>query len=330
MTKTRAAEIAAFLEGTAWAAAKHDALPMDASFRRYIRLFDMQRGAQALLMDAPPDKETKTPAFIHIAKTLRGAGLSAPEIYKADLERGLLLLEDFGQASFTQVLSTKPGRELELYSAAGGVVTALNGLTDDTAAPYNTAALTTELDVFCDHWWPDAFGADMPEGTRAAFYDAWAQPLAILDRAAKDAPALTLRDFHVDNLFNLPARSGAAQVGLIDFQDALTGHAAYDLVSLLQDARRDVCPDVQTAVLNACDEALQQPHFKGIYAAYGAQRALKILGVFVRLDTLYNKPSYRRHLPRTWSRVMMNLNDPGLGLLADWIETHIPHEHRAG
>lgn len=330
MSTARAQEIEAFLSKAGWSAARHDPLPADASFRRYTRLFDMQRGTQALLMDAPPDKERKTPAFVEVAETLRQADLSAPEIYHADTPRGLVLLEDFGSASFTHVLAREPQRELDLYTVAGGVIPKLQGLSASCAAPYDAAALAAEIALFSDYWWPDAFGSDMPAATREEFNAAWAQPLATLETAAKTRPALTLRDFHVDNLFDLPARAGLAQVGLIDFQDALIGHCAYDLVSLLQDVRRDVATDVQDTVLAQCAAALEDPDLRTIYALYGAQRAVKILGIFIRLDTLYKKPDYRRHLPRTWQRVHMNLQEAMLQPFAQWLERHIPQQMRMG
>lgn len=329
MTTQRAQDIERFLKVAGWGEAHKDPLPADASFRQYTRLFDMQRGIQALMMDAPPDKEPKTPAFVNIAKALTKAGLSAPEIYDADVPRGLVLLEDFGMGSFTHALDAAPSREGALYAAAGAVIPALKGLHVPDVPAYDAAALKTELDVFCDFWWPDAFGSSMPADVRRSFDAAWEKPLDTLEKAAQTHPALTLRDFHVDNLFDLPTRSAPQNVGLIDFQDALIGHSGYDLVSLLQDVRRDISPQVQDAVLAQCEAALGQPDLRTIYALYGAQRALKILGVFIRLDTLYNKSAYRRHLPRTWSRVMMNLEEAMLQPLAQWVETHIAAEKRA-
>lgn len=328
MTSQRTQQLEAFLAKAGWGAARKDPLPADASFRRYTRLFDMQRGMQALVMDAPPAKERKTPAFVEVAETLRKAGLSAPEIYSADIENGFVLLEDFGSASFTHVLAASPQRELNLYAAAGAVIPQLRGLSAKCAAPYDVAALATEIALFSDYWWPDAFGSAMPAAIRAEFDAAWAEPLAMLETAAQKNPALTLRDFHVDNLFDLTARTGLAQVGLIDFQDAVIGHCAYDLVSLLQDVRRDVAPEVQEAVLAQCAAALDDPNLRTIYALYGAQRAVKILGIFIRLDTLYKKPAYRRHLPRTWQRVHMNLQEAMLHPFAQWLDRHIPKDMR--
>jgi len=332
MTQPRRDALAeAFLAQTGWAEASRTVLPQDASTRQYTRLYDAQRGQSALLMNAPPETETKTRSFVDVAEALLSHGLSAPAIYAADIDNGFLLLEDFGTASFTHALQENPERESALYQAAGGVIERLNGLHLDTVPPYDTAALQKELDVFCDHWWPDAFGEAMPEMLRDSFNASWAQPLALLEDAAQSHPALTLRDFHVDNLFDLPGRQGPARVGLIDFQDALMGHVAYDLVSLLQDARRDVAPEVESAVLYACDDALTLPNFRAIYAAYGAQRALKILGVFVRLANQHKKPAYRRHLPRTWRCVMMNLGEETLSDLKAWIDAHVPaHVRQAG
>ncbi|MEM9877645.1 MAG: phosphotransferase [Pseudomonadota bacterium] len=321
MPNARSALLDAFLAQHRWAAAQREPLPQDASTRSYSRLSHADR--TALVMDAPPETETKTAAFVRVAEALSRHQLSAPKVYAADLEHGFLLIEDFGQASFARVLSAQPDRQSSLYQSAGDVVQALNGVELSSASRYDAAELKRELEVFCDHWWPDAFGAGMPKHVRRDFYACWAEPLRLLEAAACQYPALTLRDFHVDNLFDLPGRAGPASVGLIDFQDALTGHAAYDLVSLLQDARRDVPRAVQSSVLAQVDAALNLPDFKTIYTLYGAQRALKILGVFVRLANQHQKPAYRQHLPRTWRRVMMNLGEPKLADLAAWIEAYI-------
>ncbi|MEM7569560.1 MAG: phosphotransferase [Pseudomonadota bacterium] len=327
---TSDARFDAFLAGTPWAKALREPLPADASTRRYIRLFDTQRGETALLMDAPPETESKTGAFVEIAQWLGTAGFSAPEIFKADLSQGLVLLEDFGQGSFAHVLETSPEQEAALYDLAGQTIAALTQHTPPDVPPYDHAELTRELDLFCDYWWPDTLGSAMPAAVRHDFYAAWEAPLALLAKAVAHRPAITLRDFHKDNLFFLPAREGIAQVGLIDFQDALVGHAAYDLVSLLQDVRRDIPEALQERVFGDVSNALHDPLLRDAYAAFGAQRALKILGIFVRLDTVYGKPAYRMHLPRTWARLQQNLSVPLLEPLKHWLETHGPEQRSTG
>ncbi len=318
--------IDAFLQGTGWEAAQQQALAADASYRTYRRL--QQGDETALLMVAPPAHEPKTPIFVTLSNWLCQAGLSAPRIIKSDLAQGLVLLEDFGVQSFSQVLEDAPEREAALYSLAGDVVCYLAGRALPDLPPYDEATMRTELSVFCDDWWPDAFGTEMPSDVRAAFDRAWDAPLALAEKARQTAPIVTLRDFHKDNLFFLPNRTGPAQVGLIDFQDALIGHAAYDVVSLLQDVRRDISDAVQNEVLNAVSKALGDPHFETGYAIYGAQRALKILGVFVRLDRRDGKPAYRVHLGRCWNRFLSNMDQPALASVKTWLDTHIPVQKR--
>ncbi|MEO0412801.1 MAG: phosphotransferase [Pseudomonadota bacterium] len=320
---TSAANIKHFLSGTQWNTALQDPLTADASNRRYIRLFDTQKGATALLMLAPPETETKTGVFIDVANWLRAHGFSAPDIYKANLASGLMLLEDFGQGSFAEILSQDIAREEELYELAGDVVCALWKSPPPSLPPYDTQALKTELDVFCDYWWPDRFEGDMPSGVRAAFNTAWEAPLQFLAEKTAAYPTVTLRDFHKDNLFELPARKSIARAGLIDFQDALIGHPAYDLVSLLQDARRDISLPVQRKVASNVAAQSKDPDFLDVYALLGTQRALKILGVFVRLDTVHTKPHYRAYLPRTWARVQQNLDHPMLADIKSWLHTHV-------
>ncbi len=324
----RQERLQAFLVENGWHLGDRASLAADASFRRYDRL---RRGAEtAVLMDAPPDRE-KPAEFLRIAGLLRDLGLSAPEILAADPDQGFALLEDFGDRTYTVALA-EGADERDLYLQAVAALCDLQRrwrpeLAADIA-PYDTAELLRETRLLIDWTWPAVMGTPLDPTAAAAYDAAWREAFAAL---AEAPPTLVLRDFHVDNLMVLPRRAGAAAVGLLDFQDALIGHPAYDLVSLLEDARRDIAPQTVTAALAAYAAArpeLDTPAFHAGYALLGAQRAAKIIGVFTRLDRRDGKPGYLRHIPRTWRHLNRNLDHPALAPVAAWFAAHWPAERR--
>jgi len=141
----------------------------------------------------------------------------------------------------------------------------------------------------------------------------------------------TLRDYHSPNLIWLPERFGVARVGLLDYQDAVMGAPAYDLMSLLQDARRDVPENVETELyayywqqLEHNDIAYDREDFDIAYAILGAQRCTKILGIFARLADRDNKPAYLAHIPRVRAYLERNLQHPYLKDLKHWFDCHLP------
>ncbi len=326
--QARQQALRAFLEDNGWQMSDRATLAADASFRRYDRL---RRGAEtAVLMDAPPDQE-KPAEFLAIARRLQDLGLSAPRILAADAQQGFALLEDFGDRTFTVALA-EGAQERALYLRA---VEALAALQDrwrpEMAAgipSYDTDELLREVRLLTDWTWPALTGAPLPETALAAYEAAWR---AVFARLAAVPPTLVLRDFHVDNLMVLPRREGPAGVGLLDFQDALIGHPAYDLVSLLEDARRDIAPatvEAARAAWFAARPACDTDDFRDGYAILGAQRAAKIVGIFTRLDRRDGKPGYLRHLPRTWRHLDRGLAHPALAPVAAWFAAHWPEAQR--
>jgi aminoglycoside/choline kinase family phosphotransferase len=317
-----------FLEDNGWQLGDRATLAADASFRRYDRL---RRGAEtAVLMDAPPDKE-KPQAFFDIARLLRRLELSAPQILAADAAQGFALLEDFGDRTFTVALA-QGETEGPLYLRAVEALAALQARWRPEMgagiAPYDAAELLREVRLLTDWTWPALTGGALPDAAAEAYEAAWRQVFARLDDCP---PTLVLRDFHVDNLMVLPRREGPAAVGLLDFQDALIGHPAYDLVSLLEDARRDVSPATVEAALEAwfaLRPRADTPAFRDGYAILGAQRAAKIVGIFTRLDRRDGKPGYLRHVPRTWRHLARNLKHPALAPVAAWFAAHWPEAER--
>lgn len=313
----------AFLAAHGWGGAAILPLAGDASFRRYFRVVDGER--TAVLMDAPPAQEDLGP-FLSIAGHLLNQGLSAPANLGVDREGGLLLLEDFGDRLVGPLLRAGATDEAPIYRDAVALLVELARCPMPPALPpYDLAVLEREVGVFLD-WYVPAIGLDVDvEGWRAA----WAE---VLPRIAVPDPAvLVLRDYHVDNIILLD-RPGLKRLGLLDFQDALAGHPAYDLVSLLQDARRDVSPVLEAQMLGAYVEAAgieDEAAFRADYEILGAQRNTKILGVFARLWKRDGKANYLPLQPRVWGYLQRNFAHPALAPVARWFADNVPVAARA-
>lgn len=313
--QSRADLIAPFLAAAGFAGAECRMLAGDASFRKYHRV--QAGGASYVLMDSPPDKEPVAP-FVRVDQELVRLGFSAPRIVHADEAQGFLLLEDLGDDLYSRVLSGAPEQEAAIYQPAIQVLAELHRAEIAIQVPpYDDAVYTRELALFTD-WYLDQYlqGAAYDDA-KAAYEKAWAAVLQTLDRSS---PVLVLRDYHADNLLWLPERAGVARVGLLDFQDALMGHAAYDLVSLLEDARRDVSPATQHAMIEAyCDAARVKDAaaFARDYAILGAQRNLKIIGIFHRLNRRDGKPNYLNFIPRVAAHLKHDVQHPALKAVAE-------------
>ncbi len=322
----RETAIADFVARAGWAAAERRPLAGDASFRKYQRL----RGAQgrAVLMDAPPPMENVGP-FLAIARHLHELGYSAPRIIAEDRAAGLLLIEDFGDATFTRLLATGAD-EAGLYALAVDLLVDLHRHPRAAAIDlpaYDESRLLAEAALLTD-WYLPAIGAEVTSAAREDYLARWR---AAFETFADAPPTLVLRDYHVDNLMRLADRMGVAACGLLDFQDAVLGPAAYDLVSLLEDARRDVSPRVAAAMLErylAAFPDLDRERFAAAYAVLGAQRNAKIIGIFTRLMVRDKKPHYLAHIPRVWRLLEGDLAHPALAELRDWFERHVPPPRR--
>jgi aminoglycoside/choline kinase family phosphotransferase len=304
---TRSAEREAFLETVGWADAARAPLAGDASARSYLRLTLGTKSA--VLMDAPLGGVDDPAQFVLIANHLTALGLSAPRCIAQDLAQGLLLLEDFGDGVFARILQAAPNREIGLYTQAVDVLhhlqgpCALQGLPNFSAADWADAALLSLT----------KYAAGITGQTHNTDDLLFALSGAIA-RYADGPRVLILRDYHAENLMHLPARADLAQVGLLDFQLAQMGQPCYDLVSLLQDARRDVSPATQ-ATMKGHFMSLNgqlETDFSAAYASFGAQRALRILGIFAQLCTQKGKPQYLPLIPRVWQHLQQNLAHPAL------------------
>ena len=345
--------LCAFVEGTPYGDAIALYLQGDASPRAYSRLLLPERSA--ILMNAPrqPDgppmrdgkpysalvhlAEDVTP-FVALTQTLRDSGATAPAVYAYDLEQGFLLIEDFGDQVFGAELASGGDME-ELYGAAVDALLALGNepppavVEIDSEASYrlqhyDTDALLTEASLVIDWFWPAVQGEPAPETLRREFLGLWRPHL---EGVATADQGWVLRDYHSPNLMWLPERGGPARVGVLDFQDALIGPKAYDLVSLLQDARLDVPEALEARLLDRyCSaRAAQEPQFSNenfrlLYATLGAQRNSKILGIFARLAKRDGKRGYLAHIPRVMRYLERDLSHPALADLRTWYAREFP------
>jgi hypothetical protein len=323
----RAALIAEFLAASGWDGAARAPVAMDASFRRYERLALGDR--RAILMDAPPPQEDVRP-FIAVQRLLRDMALSAPEISASQIEHGLLLLEDFGDGTYTRLLAAGES-EAALYTLATDLLIALHRRFDPARAPdlppYDEARLLDEAVRFVDWYLRLATGKEAPTALRDDYLQRWQ---AVLPFAHQAPPTLVLRDYHVDNLMRLPGRDGVAACGLLDFQDAVLGPASYDLMSLLEDERRAVPLDLRRHMIARYLDAfpaLVPEDFLTSYAVMGAQRHAKNIGQFARLWLRDGKPQYLKHIPHMWRLLLDDLAHPAVAPVRAWFDS-VPAEWR--
>jgi N-acetylmuramate 1-kinase len=342
--------IQALMAEAGWSGAQRTHVQGDASTRLYERL-EKPDGSTAMLMVAPrrPDGPpvrmgrsyptiarlaTSVHAFVAMDRALLGQGLSVPQIYAADLEAGLLILEDFGQEGVTDENGPIAARYMEaaaqlaqLHGRTLPTVLPLDDERDYTIPPYDNDALSIEVELMLD-WYMPAVGTTPSGSVRSTFLKLWREAL---EPVLAEPVTWTLRDMHSPNLFWLPAREGSRRIGIIDFQDTVLGPPAYDVAALLQDARVDVPDELELKLLGhyartrkAADAGFDMSAFARAYAVMGAQRNTKILGIFRRLEKRDGKPQYLRHLPRIERSVRKNLAHPAMADLKAWYVANLP------
>jgi aminoglycoside/choline kinase family phosphotransferase len=313
----------AFLAACGWAGAEIRPLAGDASFRRYFRVH--KDGETAVLMDAPPPHEDPRP-FVAVAEWLCAAGLSAPAILGRDLDRGMLLLDDFGDTRLRETVDAAPQLEAELYTLAVDLLVHLHARSPMPGLrPHGLDLWLDEISLFLD-WYCPALGLDVD---RAGWDAVWRE---ILVPVAQDGlgPVTVLRDFHAENVMLVAGRDGVRHLGLLDFQDAVIGHPAYDLVSVLEDARRDVTPCIERDMIDLyMKKTGQGVDFERAYWVLAAQRNTRIIGVFTRLWKRDGKPHYGAFQPRMWGLLERDLAQPALAPVRTWFDANVPAKARA-
>ena len=362
MTTDRSQDLEYFLTCSGWTDAERVPLTGDASTRRYIRL--KRRGETALLMDQPQNAETPAAAanatpeerkalgynavarlagadcgrFIAAADYLRATGLSAPAVYTRDTLLGFVLIEDLGDELFADALA-KGANEKQLYQAAAEVLATLHAKPAPSVLPpdlalhaYDETALLAEVELLTEWFFPVALGRAASPDETEEYFSLWREALA---PHLSSPPVFVHRDYHAQNLLWLPQRRGAARVGLIDFQDAVAGAKAYDMISLIEDARRDVPPEIARAtvthyldVMRAQGTPVDEEALAREMAVFAAQRNTKIAGIFARLFRRDGKPRYLSYLPRVWSYLAADIAHPALAALKSWYDRAIPPEAR--
>ena len=364
MSSEREAAKAAFLTANGFGDARREALSGDASTRAYERFYPADGGRSLIFMDQAPALETpicppdaseaerlrmgynaaarlaagSVAAFVATAAYLRERGLSAPAILAYDVKAGLAVLEDLGDGLFATLIADGQD-ETPLYESAVDLQASLHAETppdvlaiDDVRWPlltYDTLALKVATDTFVE-FWPRFAGIPAFTPDAVAEWDQLWAPVWV--RGEAGATVFAHRDYHAQNLLWLPDRNGVARVGLLDFQDALRAHPAWDLLHLLQDARRDVSPALESTMLDrylAARPQLDRAAFLGDYRALAASNAARILGRVFARQVLLGRPQYRDYMPRTWRALERNLTAPGLEGLRAWFDRHVPPEARA-
>jgi aminoglycoside/choline kinase family phosphotransferase len=311
--------IETFLAAAGWPNAQVEPLAGDASFRRYFRLRHGER--TAMLMDAPPPHEDPAP-FLLAAEWLDANAMRAPRILHRDEQRGLVLLEDFGTTRMRDYLDEWPDDEPAAYVGAVDALVRLHRLPAGPFPDYDLAVYQREVKLLVEYYCP----AQNLYVDGNGYGHAWQEVL--MPVLGRQQPGVTvLRDYHAENIMLLDALD---RQGLLDFQDALIGHRAYDLVSLLQDARRDVSPELEAEMFDRyCQVSGVDPQeFLADYARLGAQRNAKIIGIFVRLWQRDGKPRYLSLIPRVWALLERDLAHPALAPVARWFDANIPDQLR--
>lgn len=359
--RERIARMHSFLERHGWGEARHYPIEGDASSRQYIRL--EKNGVKAVLMNAPMEFPPAQPlqkaapdtspearrkrgygamarlagehqaAFICLADALTQRGFSAPQIWAVDLDQGFILMEDLGATLYARVLEDDITLEPSIYEPAIDTLAALYRSSFPKTlqahghswhvGDYDTMALLAETDLFLD-WYMKDLGHEVTDIMRADWYGLWESAFTYLEA---HAPGLCLRDFHAENIFWLPERKATARVGLIDFQDGLFVHPAYDLVSLLEDARRDVQADLHIPLMkHFCQQAgvSYDDEFITAYKVIAAQRHTKVIGFPIRADIMFGKPQYRALIPRVKADLNRSLTHPALHPIRAWTVKYVP------
>jgi aminoglycoside/choline kinase family phosphotransferase len=318
--------ISEFLAKTNWANALRAPLAGDASLRKYQRLAAGKDGRVAVLMDADPKLGNDVRPFIKITNYLRSLSLSAPEIYAADEASGLLIIEDLGDDLYAKAVADKPELEIPLYEAATDVLLHLHKAPPPSLLPYDTKSMT-DMALLAFDWYQFGASDKVNIDHRDTFKTAFSH---LLETRISAPSVLIQRDYHAENLLWLSDRKGHARVGLLDYQDAQLGHPAYDLVSMLKDARRDVPESVEEAMVQhyVTHSAIDDQEFRDAYHLLGLQRNLRILGVFARLSMHFAKPHYVDFIPRVWNFIQRDLgqkiNEPVGTILNETLPTPTP------
>ncbi|WP_419901693.1 aminoglycoside phosphotransferase family protein [Kiloniella sp.] len=316
-----------FVKLAGWEGSESTPLPVDASARCYFRL--RKNDETTMLMDAPPGVAEPVEVFAKVARHLLACGISVPEILHEDIERGFLLLEDFGENTYARLLAAGENEET-LYELAVDVLVKMHSsekLPDIDMPPYDLAFLVREALIMADWYYPSITGQGLLPEARQGYIDAWCQ---VFNGLPALPTTLVLRDFHIDNLMILEGREGVSACGLLDFQTAVLGAPPYDLMSLVEDARRDIDPTFRASMVARYFSKMgelfkneeDRKSYMDWYYVLSAQRHAKVLGLFSRLYARDNKDAYLKHIPRVSGLMASSMKQDILKPVKSWFETH--------
>ncbi len=320
----RTLRVTEFLRECGWSAAAREVLAGDASNRSYERLYDDEDNQSVVLMKTPPEAASSVKAFVKVTKILQGFGLSVPKTIHCDYENGLLLIEDLGDALFARICSDHSTMEQQIYEVAIDLLVVLHSHPVPAGLPfYDIATYRREAMLLVQWYLPAVTGGPVSKALTDQFDNLIADCCEKIPQAQQ---VLVLRDFHAENLLWLPERSATNRIGLLDYQDALIGNPAYDIMSLLEDARRHTADKLQRDMKRRYLDATghQEAAFGMSYSILGMQRNLKILGIFMRLCTRDGKFTYLDLLPRVWRHIQRDLSHPALSEMRQWVNKHVP------
>jgi aminoglycoside/choline kinase family phosphotransferase len=321
MSPERSSKRDQFLQIHSYEPAQLAFLASDMSLRKYYRLSSAKR----ILMDAPFPENPEQ--FISIARYLQECGLRAPSILEHCLDNGFVLLEDFGDHTFTAILKSTPERETELYKTSIAVLKHLHQHAKkqpEFIPSYTIEKLLSEAEVFIDWYWQFAKGTLVSKLVKSEFLNAWKYAF---EQIPETPQSMVLRDYHVDNLMIVDDQEGIKGCGLLDFQDALWGSVVYDIISLLEDARRDMTPSLVDQMWDfflSDIPSSQHKNYRTAATILGAGRHVKVIGVFVRYAMCQNKKDYLKHLPRLWKYLEKSLEIPELTRVKAWFDQYLP------
>lgn len=340
----RSLAIRTFLDEAGYRNATRRHLTGDASVRAYEHIHTGDK--RLVLMDSP--RHTPGPIlahgkyyqqiahiaedvrpFIAIARSLVEKGLRAPAIYETDIEQGILLIEDLGSAG---VLDDDGVPIAERYRESAACLARMHAQPFQRDLPvaegiihhvpdFDRDAMQIEVSLLTDWYLPWKRGTPASDAERRDYIAIWDALIESLSAAEHN---LLLRDFHSPNIIWRPEASGTDRVGIIDFQDAMIGPSAYDVASLVQDARVDMPEGVADDVLDhyltlrGKDAGFDRARFLRDWHVMAAQRNCKLVGLWVRLMQRDGKPAYMRHMPRSLRNLERALSHPDLAPLRDW------------
>jgi aminoglycoside/choline kinase family phosphotransferase len=317
----RSAQLQRFIDSH-FSGVKYSMTPIvgDAGLRDYFRL--STQDSNYIIMDCPPSYTSVKP-FIDVAQFLTQNDFSAPQIINYDTENGFLILQDFGKVSVRDYILGLEEQDLQertnIYHLSINLLVDLQKIAPPSELQnFSNDLMCSELSVFSDYYIPYKKNEKISSAKLEQFIEIWQN---ILSKQTQTTKSIILRDYHVENMMYLDQEKNIKKLGLLDFQDALVGSPIYDLVSILEDARIDIPRNFALECIQYYAEQKNLDFNKVLndYHILGAQRNLRILGVFARKYSRDGNDTYLQYIPRVLKYLEYDLSHPILRPLKDWL-----------